>query len=519
MTSDGRPDDDARHGVASAGASAGGGGWGWLGAKPVDGRNVEFRVWAPSARHVEVDTTTGRHPLAPGGDGLHRGVAPGGPGDDYLFVLDGGDALPDPCSRWQPSGVRGPSRVVDLASRTIAPGPDLRLEELVVYELHVGTFTEEGTFDAVIPHLRALRELGVNALELMPVATFPGARGWGYDGLYVYAPHEAYGGPEGLARLVDAAHREGLAILLDVVYNHVGPGAEALSALGPYFTSRHATAWGSAIDYRLRGVREWAIGNAEMWTSEYRVDGLRLDAVHAVVDDSPRHVLHELRDRVSALLVSEMGKSDFTPLDVWGHDAMWHDALHHELHALLTGERDGYYEGFGSMEGLLRELGRPQRERLVVYAQNHDQVGNRALGDRLPADAHRVALAIVLFSLNTPLLFMGEEYDEAAPFQFFSDHVDPEIARLTREGRSREFGAFTAFSGSALPDPQDPATCRRSRLARGEPDALYRKLLALRAELPGVLEATAEGSRLVLRRGRAELRADLAARTVELRGA
>jgi maltooligosyltrehalose trehalohydrolase len=490
-----------------------------LGASPRTDGTVDYRVWAPRARRVEVETRGERHALTPEQDGFHGGGVPGRPGDDYRFVLDGGPVLPDPCSRSQPEGVHGPSRVVDTSAFDIAPGPELPLVELVLYELHVGTFSREGTFDAVIPHLRSIRELGVTAIELMPVATFPGERGWGYDGLFLSAPHRAYGGPEGLARLVDAAHRIGLGVVLDVVYNHVGPGSEALTAFAPYFTDRRTNVWGSAIDFGQRGVREWAIGNAELWTSEYRIDGLRLDAVRSVIDDAPTHVLQELRARVDGLLVSEMNLSDFAPLEQWGHDAMWHDALHHELHVLLTGEREGYYAEFGTMDGLVRELTRPQRERLVVCAQNHDQVGNRALGDRLPPDAHRVALAVVLFSLNTPLLFMGEEYDEETPFQFFTDHIDPAIARATREGRRREFAAFESFSGRPLPDPQAEGTFARSRLARRVADPLYRRLLQLRGELPRTLEVSADGRVLTLRRRPGTLRADFDARTVELLGA
>ena len=380
-------------------------------------------------------------------------------------MLDGGEPLPDPCSRFQPEGVRGPSRIVDTAGFSIRRRPVLPLEELVLYELHVGTFTEAGTFDAAVEHLAGLRELGITAVELMPVATFPGNRGWGYDGVYISAPHPAYGGPAGLARFVDAAHECGLGVVLDVVYNHIGPGSEAIAAFGPYVTEKHRTAWGGALDFTQPGVREWAIGNAQLWTEDYGIDGLRLDAVHAVYDPSPVHVLRELKERVDALVISEMGPEDFRPLREWGHDAMWLDNLHHELHVLLTGEHEGYYERFGSISGLVRELERPEREHLVVCAQNHDQVGNRAVGDRLPPDAHRVALAVVLFSLNTPLLFMGEEHDEVAPFQFFTDHIDPLIADATREGRRREFAAFTSFSGELVPDPQDAQTAIRSRIS------------------------------------------------------
>ena len=490
-----------------------------LGAIPVDAGITEFRVWAPEARSVVVRLGAGDLDLERADDGTWSAQLPASPGDDYRYVLDGGEPLPDPCSRAQPEGVLGPSRVVGVARFEIAEGPDLALADLVVYELDLGTFSEEGTLDGVVPHLAGLRELGVTAIELMPVATFPGDRGWGYDGVYNYAPHPVYGGPEGLARLVDAAHREGLAVLLDYVYNHIGPGSEAIGAFGPYFTDRYKTFWGAALDYSRRGVREWAIQNAEYWTRDYKLDGLRLDAVHSVYDDSDPHVLRELADRVhpGPLVISEMGGEDLRPLETWGHDAMWLDSLHHELHVLLTGERDGYYADFGSADGLLRQLRRPERERLVGYAQNHDQVGNRARGDRLPPDAHRVALAVVLFSTWTPLVFMGEEYDEQRPFQFFTDHIDPAIAEATRQGRKEEFAKFTGFSGADIPDPQDPATFERSKLAPRPPDPFYRELLALRRELPRELDARAEARRVTLRRGDAELVVDFDARTVELR--
>jgi len=485
------------------------------GAVPLEEGGVEFRVWAPAAERVSVRVHGGDHALDPIGDGVFAGEVFADAGDDYLFVLDGGDPLPDPCSRRQPQGIRGPSRIVDASAFEIAPGPALSLEELVLYELHVGTFTREGTFAAVAPHLRGLRELGVTAIELMPVAAFPGERGWGYDGVFAYAPHEPYGGPVELARLVDAAHREGLGVFLDVVYNHVGPGNE-LARFGPYFTDRHDTIWGEAIDYSQRAVREWAIQNAVMWTRDYRIDGLRLDAVHAVHDDSPVHVLRELAERVDAIVTSEMGHDDFRPLEEWGHDAMWLDNLHHELHVLLTGEREGYYAAHGTMEGLVRELTRPQPERLIVAAQNHDQVGNRAFGDRLPPDAHRVALAVVLFSLSAPLLFMGEEHDEPAPFQFFSDHIDPYIADATREGRRKEFAAFASFAGRDVPDPQDVATYERSRISHAAPDPFYAELIRLRRELPRELDVRTDGKVATLRRGRATLVADFEQKSVEL---
>ena len=491
-----------------------------LGATPRRSGLTEFRVWAPRASSVAV---RGRE-LEPSEDGFWAGAVAAGPGDDYRFLLDGAEEWPDPCSRWQPEGVRGPSRVLDPEAFEIEPGPGLSLDDLVVYELHVGTFSPDGTFDGVLPRLPGLRELGVTAIELMPVATFPGERGWGYDGLYTYAPHAAYGGPAGLARLVDAAHREGLGVILDVVYNHVGPGNEALTAFAPYFTDRLGeTPWGDAIDYSLAGVREWAIQNAELWVRHYRIDGLRLDAVHAIRDDSPRHVLAELAERIgavsrSALVISEMGVADFTPLEEWGHDAMWLDRLHHALHVALTGERDGYYAAFdGSMSGIAAELQRPEAARLVVCAQNHDQVGNRALGDRLPPEKLRVAAAVVLFSPFTPLLFQGEEYLEEAPFRYFTDHIDPAIVQATREGRRREFAGFAGFRGE-VPDPQDPESFECSKLTPRAPDPLYRELLRLRRELPDELEVSADEERrtLELRRGRATLRADFRELTVEL---
>jgi maltooligosyltrehalose trehalohydrolase len=484
---------------------------------PCSDGTTEVCVWAPAARSVVVRADEDVE-LERDGE-LWAGTFDG---DDYRFVVDDGEAWPDPCSRWQPEGVNGPSRVLDTGPFEWSDGgwEGVSLDGLVIYELHDGTFSGEGTFDGVVPRLRDLRELGVTAIELMPVATFPGERGWGYDGLYAYAVHPAYGGPSGLARLVDAAHAEGLGVILDVVYNHVGPGDEALRAFGPYSTERHTTFWGDALDYSQRGVREWAIQNAEQWVRDFHVDGLRLDAVHAIADDSPLHVCAELKQRVGdALVISETEPGDRRPIDEWGHDAQWYDATHHELHVLLTGERDGYYADFGSVASLAEDLsgrGHDPR-RLVVCAQNHDQVGNRALGDRLPEDALRVAAAVTLFSPCTPLLFMGEEWLETAPFRFFTDHIDPAIADATREGRRREFADFASFSGQEVPDPQALETFLGSKLHPREPDPLYRELLALRRELPRELEADAdeEAQMLRLRRGGATLVADFANRRVE----
>jgi maltooligosyltrehalose trehalohydrolase len=490
-----------------------------LGATPRGGGVVAFRVWAPEAGSLRVRLEGEEHDLARAGDGFWEAELLARHGDPYAYVLDDA-AWPDPCSRWQPHGVRGPSAVVDLPRPEAWEG--VSLDELVLYELHVGTFSAEGTFDGVIPRLPELRELGVTAIELMPIATFPGNRGWGYDGLYTWAPHAAYGGPEGLARLVEAAHSEGIGVVLDVVYNHVGPGNEALRAFGPYFTDRHETFWGDAIDYSQRAVREWAIQNAETWVREYGIDGLRLDATHAVFDDSPKHVLAELAERVyPALVTSEMETGDLRPIEEWGHDAQWADELHHELHVLLTGERDGYYADYGSLEGLAAQVERKPSERLVVCSQNHDQVGNRAFGDRPRPEELRLRAAVTLFAPQAPLLFQGEEYGEQRPFLFFTDHIDPAIADATREGRRREFAEFAAFSGEEVPDPQAPETFERSKLDPSGGDlelrGFYCELLALRRDLPREVSTSVEGGVLRVRRGGVELVADFDALTAEIR--
>jgi maltooligosyltrehalose trehalohydrolase len=498
---------------------------GRLGAVPVGDGLVELRVWAPHASRV----TTEAGELEPEGGGVFAARLPAKPGDEHWFRLDGGKPLPDPCSRWQPGGLRGPSAVLDTDGFEWGADPvSVPLEDLVVYELHVGAFTPEGTFDAAAARMAELAELGVTAVELMPVATFPGERGWGYDGVLTFAPHRAYGGPHGLARLVDAAHAAGLAVILDVVYNHIGPGSEMVGAYGPYFTGRHGTFWGDAIDYSRPAVREWAIQNAEQWIRDYRVDGLRLDAVHTIFDDGPTHVLAELAERVrairsGALVISEMELGNRAPVERWGHDAQWADELHHALHVLLTGERDGYYKPFGKVADLASAYEDPARERLVICAQNHDQVGNRAFGDRLPREVRRLAAAVTLFAPQTPLLFMGEEHGEDAPFQFFTDHDDPNIATATREGRRKEFAKFASFASAEIPDPQALETFERSKVRTRAGDAglraFYKELIALRRALPPEVETDVDERRRVLRarRGDVELVADFAAQTVELR--
>jgi maltooligosyltrehalose trehalohydrolase len=515
-----------------------------LGATPTDGA-THFAVWAPHARSVAVRLyDTGGAPtsdvaLELGERGLFAGTIDGvRPGDDYALVLDGGAPRPDPVSRWQPHGVHGPSRVVDprafrwtdVGWRGLA-----RMADYAIYELHVGTFTAGGTFDAAAAHLAELRALGVTAVELMPVAEFPGARNWGYDGVHLYAPSSAYGGPDALRRFVDAAHAHGIAVVLDVVYNHVGPEGNYLDGFGPYFTDRYQTPWGRAMNYDgpgADGVRRHVIENACYWVEEFRVDALRLDAIHGIHDFGARHVLAELTDAVRARgaalgrrvhLIAESDLSDPrvvrpTAEHGLGFDAQWADDLHHAVHAAITGEGQGYYEDFagyddgGPVGALIAALRSPfvyagrysphrdrtfgasaegmPRERFIVCAQNHDQVGNRARGERLSAlvglPAQKLAAAVVLLSGYVPMLFMGEEYGEPRPFQYFVSHSDPDLVRAVREGRRREFAAF-AWSDD-VPDPQAEATFRDSTLDRGararpphaQLHALYRDLLALR---------------------------------------
>jgi maltooligosyltrehalose trehalohydrolase len=501
-----------------------------LGAQPrADGATV-FRVWAPHARSLALRAGGEEREMAQAGLGVFELAAEVGAQADYEFVLTGAQSgervvLPDPCSRHQPDGLRGPSRVLDPATFAWSDQAFAMPErpELVLYELHVGTFTPEGSFAAAAAQLPALAALGITAVEVMPVADFPGVRGWGYDGVYLSAAHRCYGGPHGLAAFVDAAHQAGLAVVLDVVYNHVGAsGVAALEAFGPYLTERYQTFWGKAINYDDAGcdaVREWVLQSALGWVRDFHIDGLRLDAVHAIFDSSPTHIVAELAERVhaenpAALVIAESGLNDprvIRPREHggWATDAQWADDFHHSLRALLTGERDGYYADFGTVGDLAKAFRRPfvydgryspfrerrfgapaddrPAEQFIVFDQNHDQVGNRALGDRLPRRLAPLAALCTLLSPFVPMLFMGEEYGEQAPFQFFTDHIDPDIATATREGRRREFAAFGSFAAE-VPDPQDPATFERSRLTRREDRqlaSLYRELLAIRRTLSG----------------------------------
>jgi maltooligosyltrehalose trehalohydrolase len=513
-----------------------------LGAIPLREGCCRFTVWAPRAQRVEILLIDPASTLA-----LERGprgyfsatAAAAPPGSRYFVRLDG-EELPDPASRSQPEGVHGPSAVVDARSFRWTDGGwrGVALSELVLYELHVGTYTREGTFDALIPHLDRIRELGVTALELMPVAQFPGARNWGYDGVLPFAPQDTYGGPEGLRRLVDACHARGLAVVLDVVFNHLGPEGNVLARFGPYFTDRYRTPWGPALNFdgpASDEVRRFFVESALHWLEEHHVDGLRLDAIHAIVDRRARTFVEELAAACRArakelrrefLVIGESDRNDPREVESPEHggaglDAVWCDDFHHALHALVTSERAGYYRDFGELDHLARafrngfvlagdysrhrehSVGRPPDAlapaKLVVSLQNHDQVGNRALGERwsvlAPPEARALGAAAVLLSPFTPLVFMGEEHGETAPFLYFTSHGDPELADAVRRGRREEFAALHRANPSSpdeTPDPQEPETFERSRvdheLALSDTGRalreLYRELIRLRREHP-----------------------------------
>jgi maltooligosyltrehalose trehalohydrolase len=508
-----------------------------LGARPRPDGAAEFRVWAPRARRVQVafpqrEAMAVELEAAP--EGVFAGTVPDVPvGSDYTFRLDGGPPLPDPVSRWQPYGVHGPSRLVDPERFAWSDGAwrGLPLERLVFYELHVGTFTDAGTFAGVIGRLDELADLGVTAVELMPVAQFPGERNWGYDGVHLYAPQHSYGGPDGLKALVDACHARGLALFLDVVYNHLGPEGNYLGRYGPYFTTRYHTPWGEALNFDDRDcdpVRRHFIGNALYWLSEYHVDGLRLDAIHGIYDFGARHLLaelsaafHEQARRLGRLawVVAESDLNDTRVIDPpelggWGLDAQWSDDFHHAEHAVLTGARQGYFMDFGRVADLCKALergfvldgaysryrarrhgnssaARPGRQ-FVVAIQNHDQVANASLGRRLGSlvepEAEKLAAALLLCAPNLPLLFMGQEWGARTPFHYFTSHGDAALARAVSEGRRREMASLQ--NGAPPADPQDAATFAACRLRRAEreraPHAgllrFYRALLALRRE-------------------------------------
>ncbi len=499
---------------------------------------TEFRVWAPHCRTVDV-LFEGRAPVAlRGADGLFEGLVPDArAGSRYRYRLDGERDRPDPVSRWQPDGVHGPSMVVDPGDFPWTDGAfgGHALEALVIYELHVGTFTEAGTFEAVIPHLAGLVELGVTAVELMPVAEFPGARNWGYDGVHLFAPQSTYGGPPGLRRLVDACHTAGLSVILDVVYNHLGPEGNYLAEFGPYFTDRHPTPWGPGINVDgvgAAGVRRHLIHNARYWVREFHIDGLRLDAIHAIADASPLHILTELAGaaREEALtfgrplhVIAESHDNDRRIVipaagGGLGLDAVWSDDFHHALHTRLTGEELGYYADSPSGPGLERAIaegfayqgepsvywgrnrGTPSADlpaaHFVISLQNHDQVGNRAGSQRLPAlvspEAVKAAVAVLCATPAIPLLFMGEEYGELAPFPFFASFLDAGLREAVSRGRQREFERL-GWAGR-VHDPCDPATFASARLdhtlatrpGHRELREYYRAWLTLRGRHPAL---------------------------------
>lgn len=535
-----------------------------------------LRVWAPRASRVDLvlPATVTTEPMTADADGWWRAPHPVPPGTDHAFSLDGGPPRPDPRSPWQPSGVHGPSRTFDATAHPWSDGTWSGRDVLgaVTYELHVGTFTPAGTLDAAAERLDHLVDLGVDVVELMPLAAFGGRHGWGYDGVALWAVHEPYGGPAALQRFVDAAHARGLGVCLDVVDNHLGPSGNYLAEFGPYFTDRHHTPWGAAVNLDGDGaaeVRAFVIDKALRWLRDFHVDALRLDAVHALADDSPRHLLAELSDAVAVLaeqagrplsLVAESDANDprtvtptgkaFQGRPGLGMTGQWADDVHHALHTLVTGERQGYYVDFGAPETLAKALtevfvhdggwstfrGRPwgapvppdvDGRRFVVCSQNHDQVGNRALGDRpsrvLSPGALAVSAAVVLLGPFTPLLFMGEEWGATTPFQYFSDHEEPELAEAVSRGRAQEFGGhgWAELYGAdvEVPDPQARSTFEASRLdwAETRSDAgqrmleLYQELIRLRHTEPAIASgdrsATAvrvEDGAVVLTRGAVE---------------
>lgn len=534
-----------------------------------------FDVWAPRPQWVELVVDGRRVAMERGERGWWHATADSGPGTPYGYALDGGPSLPDPRARSLPHGVEGPAEVVDDAAFdwSDAGWHGRPLGGAVLYEAHVGTFSPSGTFDGMVERLPGLVELGVDVVELMPVHSFPGRHGWGYDSVGLFAPHAPYGGVDGLRRLVDAAHGLGLAVILDVVYNHLGPSGNHLPSFGPYLSDRHSTGWGEALNFDGPGsdeVRAFVIDNACMWLRDFHIDGLRLDATHAMVDDSATHVLEQMARAVDALgmslgrhlfLIAESDRNDprlVRPIEAggFGLDAVWADDWHHAVHTTLTGESDGYYEDFSSatLADALRQAwvydGRwsPHRQRshgaspagipgrrFVVATQNHDQVGNRATGNRLPTMIGRqrlkIAAALLLTSPFTPMLFQGEEWAASAPFQYFTDHTDPALAGAVREGRRAEFAAF-GWDPDAIPDPQDPATFARSRLDWGERAedphlemlrwytdllTLRRELPALRDDRPGATEVRQDGETVVVMRGDVRVLVNLSVDELRLR--
>lgn len=481
-----------------------------LGATYLGDGRCSFCVWAPLVKQVAVRLQNPREqivPLVRDARGYHYVIVEHvDPETLYTYVLDEGKERPDPASRFQPQGVHGPSQVIASSFSWNDPSwHGLRLRDYILYELHVGSFTPEGTLDAAILHVDRLADLGITALELMPVAQFPGDRNWGYDGVYPFAVQASYGGPQALKRLVDASHQRGLAVVLDVVYNHLGPEGNYLYDFGPYFTDRYRTPWGAAVNFdgpHSDEVRRFFIDNALRWVTEFHIDALRLDAVHGIFDFSAYPFLQELGEAVHeraeqlnrrAYVIAESDLNDsrlmrLPELGGYGLDAQWNDDFHHALHTLLTGEKTGYYQDFGEFRHMVKAFregyvysGQPSSYRTrrhgnsardiplhkqVVFAQNHDQVGNRMSGDRLGRlmgiEKLKLAAALVILSPFTPMLFMGEEYGEIAPFLYFVSHSDPALIEGVRKGRREEFAPFS-WRGDP-PDPQDETTFTSTRL-------------------------------------------------------
>ena len=509
-----------------------------LGAAYLGGGRCCFTVWAPFTDKVEVRIVSPRESIVEldrDEQGYHQGIVEGvEPGNLYLYRLSDGKECPDPASRFQPQGVHGPSQIVNPDfSWNDHSWIGLPLRDYIIYELHVGTFTPEGTFEAIIPHLQNLKNLGITAVELMPVAQFPGSRNWGYDGTYPFAVQNSYGGPDGLKHLVNGCHQVGLAVVLDVVYNHLGPEGNYLADFGPYFTDRYRGPWGHPINFDgpySDEVRRYFIENALHWLVEFHFDGLRLDAVHGILDFSAQPFLQQLALEVNhstgslnrqVYLIPESDLNDTRlirsrELGGFGLDAQWNDDFHHSLHTLLTGEQTGYYQDFGRLHHLVRAFsegyvysgdyshyrkrshGNSSRsiaaEQLIVFAQNHDQVGNRAQSERLSQlvsfEAQKLSAGVVLLSPFIPLLFMGEEYGETAPFYYFVSHSDAGLIEAVRRGRREEFTAFR-WEGEP-PDPQGEATFLQCKLDpelrfQGQHEILYRfygELIRLRRESP-----------------------------------
>jgi maltooligosyltrehalose trehalohydrolase len=476
-----------------------------LGAQ-ISGDRVAFSVWAPKAKRVVLSLNSEQIEMRRSPEGIFRVEANAIAGNRYSYIVDNSKPLPDPVSRFLPESVHGPTEIVnpDSFQWTDQNWRGLPYSDYVLYELHVGTFTPEGTFEGVIGKLSYLKELGVTAIELMPVAAFPGRWNWGYDGVSTYAVFAGYGGPEGLKRLVDAAHAQGLAIVLDVVYNHLGAEGNYLGMFGPYFTHHHTTPWGDAVNYDdkdSRPVRDYVVENALYWLREYHIDGFRLDAVQQIKDDSPEHIVAEITRKAKEYgasvgrVVTVIAEDDrniagiLSPVEEggWGIDGVWSDDFHHSLYTLLTGEKRGYYQDFGRLEQVARALnegfvfqgeyfkfweaprgtssnGVPLSAHIICI-ENHDQVGNRAWGERLteltPVQARRLAAALLLLAPHTPLIFMGQEHDQRNRFQFFTDYGDPALQEAVRKGRREE---FRQFGFEDIPDPQDPTTFERSKL-------------------------------------------------------